>query len=229
MKEGRPLDRAFEKALKSPGLSVVAEIKRRSPSAGSIGEILDPSKLASLYAEGGAAAISVLTDRPSFGGSIEDLKAVRESCPLPILRKDFTIDPIQIAEAVDAGASAILIIVAAVFEKTKELVLEAHRMGVEAFVEVTNAEELKIALNAGARIIGVNNRDLKTFKVNTKTALQLKERMPTEIVSVAASGMKNTDDTKRVREAGYDAVLIGQTLVEAADPRDLIAKIRSAL
>jgi len=228
MKEGRPLERVFEKALKSPGLSVIAEIKRRSPSAGSIGEIASPSDLAGLYAEGGAVAISVLTDKPSFGGTIEDLKAVRKTCPLPILRKDFTIDPIQIAEAAEAGASAVLIIVAAVGDKTRELVAEAERMGMEAFVEVTNEEELKIALHAGARLIGVNNRDLKTFKVNTETALKLKELMPTEIVAVAASGMKNTDDTKKVREAGYDAVLIGQTLVEAEDPRALITKIRGA-
>lgn len=226
LEEGRLLERYFEHALRSPELSVIAEVKRQSPSVGMIGDIPNPAELASIYADGGARAISVLTDQPSFGGSIGDLKDVRQISALPILRKDFTVDAIQIAEAADAGATAVLLIVAIVRDETKYLLQEAERMGIEALVEVANEEELKIALQSGARMIGVNNRDLRTFEINTEKALILKEFMPAEIVSVAASGMRSVEDTKKVRMAGYDAVLIGQTLVESSDPKGLITKIR---
>jgi len=227
LKQGRPIkERSFETALKEPGLCVIAEVKRKSPSEGSIGEIPSAAELASLYAEGGAAAISVLTDGPSFGGSIQDLIAVHEKSPLPILRKDFTIDPIQIAEAAVSGATAVLIIVAAVKEETKNLLAEAERMGMEAVVEVTSEEELTLAIASEARIIAVNNRDLKTFKVDTETAIKLKTFMPDEVATIAASGIKGPEDAKKMREAGYDAVLVGQSLVEAKDPRSFIEQLR---
>ncbi|MCB1075176.1 MAG: indole-3-glycerol phosphate synthase TrpC [Simkania sp.] len=225
--KGRPFKkRFFEASLKEPGLAVIAEVKRKSPSEGTIGEIPSAADLAILYAEGGAAAISVLTDGPSFGGSLADLEAVREKSPLPLLRKDFTIDPIQIAEAAVSGANAVLIIVAAVKDKTKALIQEAERMGMEALVEVTNEEELTIAVAADARIIGVNNRDLKTFKVDIQTALKLKSFMPDYVASVAASGIKGPEDAKKMREAGYDAILVGQSIVESNDPRSYIKQLR---
>lgn len=225
--KGRPFKkRFFETSLKEPGLAVIAEVKRKSPSEGIIGEIPSAADLAILYAEGGAAAISVLTDGPSFGGSLADLEAVREKSPLPLLRKDFTIDPIQIAEAAASGANAVLIIVAAVKDKTKALIQEAERMGMEALVEVTNEEELTIAVAADARIIGVNNRDLKTFKVDIQTALKLKSFMPDYVASVAASGIKGPEDAKKMREAGYDAILVGQSIVESNDPRSYIKQLR---
>lgn len=226
LKEGREAKRFFEKALKQPRLSIIAEIKRCSPSAGKIGEIPDASALAALYAEGGASAISVLTDLPNFGGSIKDLIEVKKTTALPLLRKDFIIDPIQIAEAVFAGACAILLIVGATKEKTKELFLEAERLGLDVLVEVNNEEELDAALVLGARIIGVNNRDLKTFQVDQSRALLLKKLIPENIVTVAASGMKTVDDVKKVREAGYDAALIGQMLVESENAVSIIEKIR---
>jgi len=225
---GRQPGRLFERALKQGDLSIIAEVKRRSPSSGEIGEIANPAALVELYAEGGAAAISVLTDQESFGGSLEDLKEVKKSCNLPILRKDFTIDAVQIAEALHAGASAILIIVAATGDRTEELLLEAKRMGIEALVEVNNKEELEIAIRSGARIIGVNNRDLKTFQLDPKKALELKELIPQNITTVAASGIKTIEDTKQIREAGYDAILIGQMLVESENPKELIEQIRGA-
>ncbi|MCY3974017.1 MAG: indole-3-glycerol phosphate synthase TrpC [Simkaniaceae bacterium] len=217
----------FADALRADGLSVIAELKRRSPSAGSIGEIADPGELAKQYEAGGASALSVLTDEKSFGGSLHDLGAVRGVSGLPVLRKDFTVDVAQIAEAWSFGADAVLLIVAVLQEKTGYFVREAERMGMETVVEVVDQKELDIALAAQSGIILVNNRDLHTFKVDPNTALRLKETIPPGPVSIAASGMKNTDDTKRVKEAGFDAVLIGQTLVESADPAELIRKIRA--
>lgn len=216
---------AFLQALRQEGLGVIAEVKRKSPSAGSIGAIQDPLALAKLYEAGGAVAISVLTDEESFGGRIEDLEKVSTHCKVPTLRKDFIIDRIQIAEAVLAGAEAILLIVRVLGEKTGEFIHMAEAMGVDAFVEVNDEEELKVALKGGAKIIGVNNRDLRTFEVDIAQAERLVKHIPDRCIKVAASGIKNVADAHRMRKAGYDAILVGETLVRDPDPKTLIQEM----
>lgn len=219
--------RRFEKGLKEKGLSVIAEIKRQSPSAGKIGNVEMPTELAQKYEKGGAAAISVLTDEKSFGGHLDDLKAVAKTCQVPLLRKEFIIDPLQIAEAVHAGASAVLLIVKTLKEQTAEFIQAAEKMGVDAFVEINTEEELEIAVNAGARIIGVNNRDLTTFEVDISRAEKLIPKLPKECVKVAASGVRSVEDAHRMRAAGYDAILIGEALVRSEDPTLLIQEMRA--
>lgn len=217
---------ALEKALKQPGLSVIAEIKRRSPSAGNIGDIADPASLAQLYEAGGAAAISVLTDHESFGGCLDDLKNVKKASTLPLLRKDFIIAPLQMVESIAAGASAVLLIVAVTKDQTEALFQTSQQLGLDALVEVHTDAELDIALKMGARLIMINNRNLHTFEVDPERALKLKARIPENIVTIAASGMKTLEETQRYHAAGFDGVLIGQMLVESEDPQQLIQQIR---
>lgn len=217
----------FKEALKEPGLSLIAEIKRRSPSRGVFKEIADPLLLAKKYVEGGAAALSILTDREGFGGSLRDLQLVAQAdLGVPLLRKDFILEPIQLEETVKAGADVTLLIVALLKKRTKELLKNARDLGLEALVEVHNREELDIALEAGAEIIGVNSRNLSTFTVDLETALSLAPLIPNSLVKVAESGIKTVEDAQRVYRAGYDAALVGEALVRAEDPEKLIREMR---
>lgn len=206
-------------------LTVIAEIKRKSPSKGLLAEIKDPTMLSRTYHEGGAAAISVLTDEEGFGGTMDDLeKVVDEQAkhhgdypgPCPVLRKDFIIDEIQIAEAACGGASAVLLIMAALgADRCKELLNATHDLGLDALVEVHDKEELDKAIAIGAEIVGVNNRDLRTFDVNLDTSLDLADDFPDGVIRVAESGIATATDAWKLRDAGYQAVLVGEVLVKA--------------
>lgn len=221
--------RGFAAALRAGGLSVIAEIKRRSPSAGAIREAVEPSQQARRYAAGGAAALSVLTDGPHFGGSLDDLRAARAAVPLPVLRKDFVVDAYQVHEAAAAGADAVLLIVRALSAgRLRELLRCCESLGLDALVEVHDADEIDAALEAGARVIGVNNRDLTTFEVRIERCLELAQRIPRSCVRVAESGIATAQDAARVRAAGYDAVLVGEALMRADDPAALIAAMKAA-
>lgn len=212
--------RPFAQALAAgPGIRVIAEFKRRSPSQGVIRSELHPVTVAQGYEVGGAAALSVLTDAEFFGGSLEDLQEARAATLLPTLRKDFIVDAYQIREAWIAGADAVLLI-AAVLADAELLKLReaAAEHGLDALVEVHDAAELERALASGATLIGVNNRDLRTMQVRLETALELAPRIPERVVAVAESGIKSGEQLQRLREAGYDAFLIGEQLMRAKDP-----------
>ena len=220
-----PVKKSFSAALQQPGLSVIAEIKRRSPSKGLLAEIEDPVGLARRYQQGGASALSILTDEKFFGGSLQDLIQVTEalaSNPLPVLRKDFVIDPIQIAEAALAGASAVLVIVAVLGAKTATIIKSALALQLDVLVEVHDAEELNMALDAGATIIGINNRNLKTFEIDTNRALNLTAQIPRTILRVAESGITTPALARAYHQAGFDGILIGEALVRSEDPKFFI-------
>lgn len=227
LKEGKAGSNVMKKALKKDHLAIIAEIKKRSPSVGEINSELEPLSLAQNYQKGGAAAISILTDRQFFGGSLDDLESVRkEMAAFPILRKDFIVDPLQIAEASLANASAILLIVAILGSSTGSMLKETQRMGLEAVVEVHDDEELQMAIDAGAEIIGVNSRNLKTFEINAGVTEALISHIPNSIIKIAESGIRDVNDAFRVRQLGYDAVLIGESLVRSANPSGLIKAMR---
>ncbi len=208
----------FGRSLRGPGLSVIAEIKRRSPSKGDLARSLDVASAARAYAAGGASAISCLTDRRFFGALTGD---VAHACAagLPVLRKDFLIDEIQIDESVDLGVSAVLLI-ARILPPGRLETLHGHAVsrGLDVLLEVHDEAEVDRALAAGASIIGVNNRDLATLAVDPGRALKLRPRIPAAVVSVAESGVASRDDVQRIEDAGFDAVLIGEALVTSSDP-----------
>jgi indole-3-glycerol phosphate synthase len=212
----------------SQRLKIIAEFKRRSPSAGIIRDDLAVSEIVRRYEAGGACAISVLTDEEYFGGSIADLRAARSSTNLPLLRKDFIIDPIQILESAIAGADAVLLIVAALDDLSLgELrALAEDELGLDALVEVHSSEELRRALNSGARIIGVNNRNLRTFQVSLNTSEHLISEVPRDRILVSESGLQRADSLLRLHKVGFRGFLIGEALMRASDPekslRDLI-------
>ncbi|HUF36072.1 MAG TPA: indole-3-glycerol phosphate synthase TrpC [Gemmatimonadales bacterium] len=212
-------------ALRGGHVGVIAEVKRRSPSAGSIREDLDPAGRATLYARHGAAAISVLTDGPFFGGSVHDLRAAAAAgVGVPLLRKDFILDELQVVEARAAGASAVLLIVRALTaDRLRGLLAATAEQGLEALVEVHSAAELERGLEAGARIVGVNSRDLDTFRIDLDAAWALLARVPADLVAVAESGMASAADVERAAASGADAVLVGSALSAAADPGALLA------
>jgi indole-3-glycerol phosphate synthase len=216
----RPASRSLARALRRPGeVTCIAEFKRRSPSAGWIAEKAMPAEIARAYAAGGARAMSVLTDAPFFGGSLDDLVAARAACELVILRKDFIVDRYQIVEARAAGADAILLIVSALSDLDLAALLAATReMGLEALVEAHDADEVARAVAAGVGIIGINNRDLRTFTVDRELASRLRPRVPDERLIVAESGIRDAGDVGRLRAAGIDAILVGETLMRAPDP-----------
>jgi indole-3-glycerol phosphate synthase len=219
--------RTFPSALAGDNLAVIAEVKRRSPSRGVLAEDLDPAAQAVRYASGGAACISVLTEPDFFSGSNSDLIAVRAACPLPVLRKDFTLDPRQIWEARAIGADAILLIVAALDDSTlRRLHDTSLEAGVAALVEVHTAAEAERALVLGATLVGVNNRNLDTFVVDLATSEQLADLLVGVPVKVAESGIHRPRDAARMQAAGFDAVLVGEALVIAHDPAALIAELR---
>lgn len=213
--------------LCEPSLSVIAEIKRQSPSAGKISGINDPVELALNYKKGGASAISVLTDKTFFGGSLADLRNVVNACPdMPVLRKDFILDQIQLNETKRAGATIVLLIVAILKDKLSSLLEKALGMGFDVITEVHDETELKIALEAGAKIIGVNNRNLDTFEVSLQTAERLKKQIPKGILTIAESGIFSIDDAKRMKDAGFNGVLIGEALVRSGNPVEFIQQIK---
>lgn len=215
--------RPFIDALRRDGLSLIAEHKRSSPSAGVIRDDLALEEVVRAYERGGAAALSVLTEGPSFGGSLEDLRAARASSSLPILRKDFVVDPYQVGESLAWGADAILLIVAALSpEELAELHGLAGELGLAALVEVHDERELERALTAGAQLIGINNRDLRTLEVDTARTFGLRARVPASITVVAESGFGSRAQLDELEAAGVDAVLIGETLMRAADVEETV-------
>lgn len=210
--------RDFAGALAAPGLSVIAEVKRRSPSKGALDPDLVAGVLAKRYDAGGAAALSVLTDEDHFGGSAADLVEARSAVDLPVLRKDFTVDPRDVAEARFLGADACLLIVAALDDaELRDLHALATELGLAALVEAHDEVEVERALAAGARIVGVNQRDLVTFEVDTDRAVRVAASIPAGVVKVAESGIRSPEDAARLHEAGYDAVLVGEHLVTSGD------------
>lgn len=223
-----PARRGFRKALAGAGISLIAEFKRRSPSRGGIRPAADPRAVAGAYRLAGAAALSVLTDERYFGGSIEDLIAAREATNLPTLRKDFLIEPCHIAESSGLEGPDCVLLISAVLraEDLRELRELAAACGQDALVEVHNEGELERALESGAEIIGINNRDLKTFQVSLETTLHLRPRVPAGLPVVAESGIQTRNDVKRMEEVGVDAVLVGEALMLAPDPG---VKIRELL
>jgi len=213
-------------ALRRSTVAVIAEVKRRSPSAGSIREDLDPADRAERYASHGAAAISVLTDAPYFGGSIADLRAAAVRTRLPVLRKDFILDELQVLEARAAGAAAVLLIVRALPPaRLSALLAAAAAAELDALVEVHTREEVTRALEAGARIVGVNSRDLDTFRIDTDGAWPMLGSVPADVVAVAESGMATEANVETAARAGADAVLIGTALSAAADPGALLGRL----
>jgi indole-3-glycerol phosphate synthase len=210
--------RPFAEALARPGLSVIAEHKRRSPSAGVIRADLQLEDVVSAYERGGAAALSILTEGPSFGGSLDDLRAARAASTLPILRKDFVVDSYQLHEALAAGADAILLIVAALDQPELERLHEAARsLGLAALVEVHDQPELERAGALGAAIIGINNRDLTTLQVDIRRTFELLPDVPAGTTVVAESGLRTVQDLAGLEDAGVDAVLIGEALMRSPD------------
>jgi indole-3-glycerol phosphate synthase len=222
------IPRDFAAALTAQPPAILAEVKQASPSAGRLAVSFDPARIAAGYAAGGAAALSVLTDREFFRGSLADLEAARAACALPCLRKDFTLDAAQIDEAAAHGADAVLLIAAILTERElRDLREAAERQGMAALVEVHEAAELERALGSGARIIGVNNRNLRSFETRLETALELAPRIPAHVVRVAESGIRSGGDVRRLREAGYQAFLVGEHLMRAADPAAALAELRA--
>jgi indole-3-glycerol phosphate synthase len=219
--------RGFEAALRlGPTLRVVAEIKRRSPSKGDLNLGLDPAEVAAAYERGGAACLSVLTDVEYFGGSAADLQAARTACALPVLRKDFTVDARDVVDARLMGADAVLLIVAALSDdELRRFLALARDLEFAALVEVHDEAELDRAAAAGASIIGVNQRDLTTFEIDRELAVKLAPRMPDGAVTVAESGIRGVDDARTVAAAGYDAVLVGESVVTSGDHVTAVAAL----
>lgn len=205
-------------ALARPGIGVIAEIKRRSPSAGQLRAEVDVAETAAAYQRGGASALSVLTEGPHFGGALEDLRIARAACELPILRKDFIIDEYQLREAALAGAAAVLLIVAALTPaQLADLHTRAAAIGLDSLVEVHDARELDVALAAGAQIVGVNNRDLRDFTVDVERTFALMDRMPADVIVVSESGIGKPEQLRRLQDAGVSAVLVGESLMRSED------------
>lgn len=243
--DDRPLDALVEKALDiepargfrralvdsvdaDPGtVAVISEVKRRSPSKGDLFVDLDAARLARSYASGGAACLSVLTDREWFGGSPEDLGAARAAVELPVLRKDFTVDGRDVADARLMGADAVLLIVAALDDhELSDFLALAAELSLDALVEIHDEIELDRALSADANLIGVNQRDLVTFVVDHERARRLAPRMPDGVVRVAESGVRDRDDALALLDAGYHALLVGESLLTSGDPAGAVRDLR---
>jgi indole-3-glycerol phosphate synthase len=223
-----PGTRPFRDALAAPGIGVIAEFKRRSPSAGSLHDAPDLGEILTAYERGGAVAASILTEGPNFGGSLEDLRGARALCGLPLLRKDFIVEEFQLREAWAAGADAVLLIVAALSQtELSTLHEEARRIGLDVLVEVHDAGELARALEIGAEIIGVNNRDLRDFSVDLERTSSLMGRTPGETIVVSESGIGSSEQLAHLQELGVSAVLVGETLMRAEDPAVALRDLRS--
>ena len=220
--EGRP----FAEALARPGTSLIAEHKRRSPSAGTIREGLSCADVVSAYERGGAAALSVLTEEAHFGGSLADLREARAASELPLLRKDFTIDPYQLYEAKAAGADAVLLVVGAMSQdELAALFREAHALDLDAIVEIHDEEELDAALEVDADVLGINNRNLEDFSVDIQRTFDLLHDVPAGKVVVSESGIQTRDQIDELEQVGVDAVLIGEALMRAPDPEEAVREL----
>ena len=216
-------------ALRAPGIGVIAEVKRRSPSKGALAEIPEPAVLAKDYADGGARVISVLTEQRRFGGSLADLDAVRAVVDIPVLRKDFIVSPYQVHEARLHGADLVLLIVAALEQNTLAALLDrVESLGMTALVEVHNAEEADRALEVGAQVIGVNARNLHTLEVDRDVFARLAPGLPFETLKIAESGVRGPADLMAYASYGADAVLVGEGLVTAADPKTAVVQLVTA-
>jgi indole-3-glycerol phosphate synthase len=215
-------DRPFNEALVRPGLSVIAEFKRRSPSAGEIAASADLTEQVGAYERGGAVALSILTEEGSFGGSLADLRAAREACDLPILRKDFIVDPYQLYEAAVYGADAVLLIVRALDDaELRAIYDEARGLDLDCLVEVHDGAELERALHLGAEVIGINNRDLDDGNVDVRTTYELMPDVPTGKTVVSESGISAREELEELERVGVDAVLVGEALMRSEDPEAL--------
>ncbi len=227
-----PPVRGFAAALRvgaAEGLAVIAEVKRRSPSKGDLAVDLDPAVVATAYARGGASCLSVLTDEHFFGGSADDLRAARAAVAIPVLRKDFTVSAHDVCDARLMGADAVLLIVAALGDdELAGLHALAAEVGLDVLVEVHDEEELERALAVGAVMIGVNQRDLVTFEVDTARAVRVAASMPPEILRGAESGIRGPEDAAALVAAGFDAVLVGESVVTSGDPATSVAALRAA-
>ena len=240
--DNRDLDALIETSLSAPAprgfasrvrqdstnsLAVIAEIKRRSPSRGSLNSELDPTLIAQSYEEGGASCLSVLTDADFFGGSVSDLQQARLSVNLPVLRKDFTVSRHDICDARIMGADCVLLIAAALSKSELTDFFEfSIELGLDALVEVHDETELTLAIDSGATLIGVNQRDLHSFEVDHQRALRMAAMMPTNVIRVAESGVKTRDDARSLRDAGYDAVLVGESLVTSNNISNSVRELR---
>lgn len=225
----RPV-RAFDHALAGDGLAVIGEVKRKSPSRGVLAEGLDPVRQARIYEQAGAAAVSVLTEPEHFSGSNRDLTAVSEAVGIPVIRKDFILDAAQVWESRRIGADALLLIVGILGdEQLEDLLQETSRAGMVALVEVHDPIEAERAIGAGARVVGVNNRDLRDFTVDLGTARRVAPYLSGASVKVAESGIHTPAQAGMMAEAGYDAVLVGEALVRAVRPGELVSQMRGAV
>lgn len=222
--------RNFAEALRLPGLQVIAELKKASPSRGLLREDYRVRELASSYEAAGAAAISILTEPDFFQGSIQDLQAAKQAVTVPCLRKDFIMDSYQVVESAAAGADAVLLIAAALSDdQLSDFARLTESYGMAALVEVHTEAELDRSLAAGSKVIGVNNRDLRTFEVKLETSLRLRKRIPSGYLSVSESGIHSVDDLKRLEDAGFDAVLMGEHFMLSGDPGTELAAFVGAL
>ncbi len=220
--------RSFRDALNGEGVGVIAEFKRRSPSAGALRESPDLAEIVSAYERGGAVAVSILTEGPNFEGALEDLLTARAVCDLPLLRKDFIVDDYQLHEAVAAGADAVLLIVAALTpSELASLHRAARALGLDALVEVHDRDELHGALAAGAEIVGINNRDLRDFSVDVERTEALMDDVPAGVTVVSESGIAAAEQVRRLRERGVQAVLVGESLMRSADPAAALRALSS--
>jgi indole-3-glycerol phosphate synthase len=221
--------RGFRRALQAPGLSVIAEIKRRSPSKGALNADLDPGSMAIAYETGGAACLSVLTDVDHFGGSISDFQAARNSCSLPVIRKDFTVCLADVYDTRLMGADCVLLIAACLSDDELGTFHQAGvDVGMDVLVEIHDELELARALAVGATLVGVNQRDLVTFAVDHERALRVGRSMPSDLVRVAESGVRGPEDAASLAGAGFDAVLVGESIVTSGDPAASVAALIAA-
>jgi len=219
-------DRPFSEALSGPGVSIIAEHKRRSPSAGAIREGATVEEIVSAYERGGAAALSVLTEPHNFGGSLDDLRAARAVTDLPILRKDFIVDPYQVYETAASGADALLLIVAALeFDDLQRLYAEATAIDLDVLVEVHDEEELEAALEIDCDVIGINNRDLTDFTVDLNRTFELLSDVPAGKLVVSESGLYTREQLEELERVGVDAVLVGERLMRAPDPEEALREL----
>jgi indole-3-glycerol phosphate synthase len=222
-----PPTRDFKGSLRKGGLSVIAEVKQKSPSAGIICEDFDPIRISAMYQQAGADAVSVLTDTEFFGGSLAYLEKIRETVELPLLQKDFIIDPYQIFQSRAAGADAILLIVRALDAvQLADFIQTAAGLNLASLVEAHREEEVETALRAGSEMIGINNRNLATFTVDLGISLWLKKLIPESVVTVSESGIKTGEDTEMLRSAGFDAVLVGESLMRGTDLKRSIQNLK---
>ena len=224
---GEARERRFAAALTEPGIAVIAEFKRRSPSAGALRQAPDLHEMVGAYERGGVTALSVLTEGPNFDGSLEDLRAARVACELPILRKDFIVNEYQLYEAKVAGADAVLLIVAALdVGELASLDDRGYALGLDVLVEVHDHDELRMALKIGAELIGINNRDLRDFSVDVERSARLMGEIPAGVTVVSESGIAGPEQLRTLEEAGVDAVLVGESLMRSADPEAALRTLR---